>query len=172
MKVVKQIVNCSYDSTVTSALVNANQEDTGFLAVYINPAVDNDVGAATNAADPAVPRVSLATTGTQVYGALATLNTATERCGVITKGIVPLKATGERDTATGAPETRGINGASIGYGVTGSATNGYVRRADTQAGAAGSYTYTNTGAGNGLIVGRNGSTIAWVDLSTNANATS
>lgn len=172
MKVVKTIVNCSYDSTVTAALVNANQEDTGFLAVYINPAVDNDVGATSNAADPAVPRVSLATNGTEVYGALATLNTATERCGVITKGIVPLKATGERDAATGAPETRGINGDSIGYGVTGSTTAGYVRRADAQAGTAPSFTYTDTGQGSGVIVGRNGSTIAWVDLSTNANATS
>lgn len=171
MKLVKKIVSCTYDSSITATGtngVNNNQEDTGYLAVYV------DVGDTTNAQTIAatdnvttapVPKVKLATAGEAIYGAVATINTASGRCGVITEGIVPFKAEGSRD---GNDMLVALDSNDIGKGVMGAA-NGRVTRAG-KTGSSPSVTYTD-GTGRGLTVGR-GTNLLWVDLSTNNNTVS
>ena len=87
MKLVKTLTNCLHNLSITQSVVNTNNENTGYLAVSVVPGgtTDNDTGLP-------VPRVKLADTAAgQVYGVAATFNAATQRCGVITKGIVPVK---------------------------------------------------------------------------------
>ena len=168
MKLVKKIVTCSYDANIAIAEriaatktddtgVNQNQEDTGFLAVTLDG--DNSVTHPT-------PKVKLAGDGDAVYGALATINTQSNTCGVITEGIVPMRAVysyqanGTRNTALVADD---LNEGVVGDG------SGKIRRGgQTLTGSpptAASYT---DGTGRGLTVGKTGE-ILWVDLSTNAN---
>ena len=174
MKLVEKIVTCSYnasrasdriqatDSSANATGVNQNQENTGFLAVTL----DGD-----NEATNPTPRVKLAAAGEAIYSALATINTATQRCGVITKGVVPFKADVSR-TSADIPQPS-LLASDIGVGVAGSA-NGKVRRAgySSQAGVNPGDPRTATyaaGTGRGLTVGRD-TGILWVDLSFNNNA--
>ena len=134
MKLGQEIVSCKYVTTpaadaITAAKVNANQENTGYLAVAV---VQDNVST-----DP-TPNVQLVSaTNTKVYGVVATFNSATQRCGVIRSGIVPVRKSGA--SASGDMAT----------GIVGDA-NGQV-----DAGTA--------GTGTGVVVGRTGS-ILWVDL--------
>ena len=142
MKLGQQIVNCEYDSSVTQARVNANQENTGFLAVTL---VD------TETTSP-VPEVRLTAAASEaIYGVLATINTASQRCGVITGGIVPV-----RKNAASVTGDIGKGLASVAPG-SGNADVGKVEASST------------AGGGRGTIVGRTGE-LLWVDLDVNVNA--
>ena len=146
MKLGQQIVNCSYNSSVTAAAVRDNQEDDGFLVVTMiesgDAPPDND-----NEETSPVPKVKLAdAVGEYIYGAVATRNEATARCGVITGGIVPLKSTATTTSAM------------IGFGVVSSGTAGEVAVAAA-------------GLGRGTVVGRTAGNILWVDLDVDVNAT-
>ena len=140
MKVGQHIVNCAYTGMTAAEVqsnVNDNQENTGYLAVTIKVGADNDTAVP-------VPQVQLATTTSgeeRVYGALATFNAASNRVGVITRGVVPFRSIPTADVA-----------ASIGKGVVG----GHASNGQVAAGTAG-------GDGTGVIVGR-GTDILWVDL--------
>ena len=174
MQLIKKIINCSYDSSIedtnaTGTGVSQNQEDTGYLAVsLIDPTADD------NTTSAPVPKVRLATNLQAVYGAIATINTATGRCGVITQGIVPFKAqTSYTGTAT---RESALSAAEVGKGVMG-APNGKVQRAGvTLTGdppTAANYT-SEAGKGRGLTIGKDrqgtSNDILWVDLSNNVNA--
>lgn len=142
MKVGLDIVNCSYDSTVTQTLVRANQENTGFLAVAIvdGSADDNDTTAP-------VPKVRLADdTAEYIYGAVATFNDGTDRCGVITTGIQPFR----KSSASAATD--------LGFGIVADSSN------------AGQVVVAGAGLGRGSVVARSGN-ILFVDLDANVNAT-
>lgn len=140
MKVGLDIVNCSYDTTVTQTVVRDNQENTGFLAVAITDG-DNDTTAP-------VPRVRLADAPAEyIYGALATFNDGTDRCGVITTGIQPFRKNGASASS------------DIGFGIVADSTN------------AGQVVVAGAGLGRGTVVARSGN-ILFVDLDANANATS
>lgn len=134
MKVGQEIVSCKYVTSpdadaITQAKVNANQETTGYLAVTC--VADNET------TDP-TPNVQLTSaTNTRVYGVVATFNPATQRCGVIRTGVVPIR----KNAASAAGD--------MGTGVLGAA-NGQV-----DAGT--------SGDGTGVVVGRSGN-ILWVDL--------
>lgn len=140
MKVGQEIVSCAYvetgDSAVTQAKYDTSTEATGYLAVVVNT---------DNVATSPTPLVELASTATKrVYGALASFNSSTKRCGVIRTGVVPFKrqsASAPGDLGTGV----------VGFGVAGPPnTMGLV---DAGTG----------GDGSGTVVGRSGS-ILWVDL--------
>lgn len=148
MKLGQEIVSCTYDSgsaTDLATAVRANQEDTGYLAVTL----DGD-----NIDTTPVPHVKLVSAaGEYIYGALATINTASERCGVLTTGIVPLKKDGAN------PGARASATADIGVGIKGGGTtNGKVVAAAA-------------GQGRGTTIGRTGE-ILWVDLDVDANTVS
>ena len=143
MKIGQQITTCAYDSTVTQAVVNDNQETTGYLAVSL-------VG--DNAQTSPVPLVKLSDAAAgQVYGALATINIRTQRCGVITSGIVPFK----KSAVTAAGDiAKGI------VPITTTTNRGEVSVAATD------------GNGRGTVVNRGGDTsvVLWVDLDVDTNA--
>ena len=144
MKVGQEITTCQYDSaTINQTVVNTNQENTGYLAVSVVPGGTTD-----NATGLPVPLVTLSADGNIVYGALATINTATGRCGVITSGIVPFRKSG---ASVAGDLTKGVVGTSNAGQVVGDAT---------------------AGNGRGTVVGRvsNTSPILWVDLDANNNA--
>ena len=150
MKLGQEITTCRHNSSITQARVNDNQEDTGYLAVSVIPGDDTDaqsIADTDNDTGLPVPRVKLADTAAeQIYGVLATINTATGRCGVITKGIVPVR----KSAAT--------VGGDIAKGIL--------------AGSTGQVTVPGTaGLGTGTIVARTGS-ILWVDLDVASNAVS
>lgn len=162
MKLGQEMVTCAYISAsgspraVTQALVNANQENTGYLAVTIAEADTHLAADTDNVTTVPVPKVQLLdkidTTVSpaveedkylRVYGALATFNAATGRCGVITKGIVPFRK-GEASAAT-----------DIGKGI---------MAPTDHAQAAGRVGVPSAaGDGTGTVVGRSGE-ILWVDL--------
>lgn len=166
MKVGQEIVSCAYvdtgDRAITQALVDDNQENTGYLAVTI--AVEDSFHAADsdNVTTTPVPKVQLmdrldpanVSPGTppatandsylRVYGALATINTASGRCGVITKGIVPFKK--------GAASAPGDIGTGLIPPVP---TNHNWTTGTVNAGTGGD--------GTGTVIGRSGN-ILWVDL--------
>ena len=146
MKVGQDIVSCIVGTGITRSAVDDNQEDTGFLAVSL----DGD-NADLNTPEPKV-KLADGTANETVYGALATFNSATNRCGVIVSGIVPMKKAGTSPTITEA--------ADIGKGVIpDSTTNGIV-------GTGGA------GLGRGTVVGRvaNDNRLIWVDLDVDVNA--
>lgn len=140
MKVGQEIVSCAYvttgDGAVTQAKFDTSTEATGYLAVTVK--ADNDTTSPT-------PLVELASTADKrVYGALATFNPATGRCGVIRTGIVPLKK-----QAAGAAADMGTG--VIGHGVPGPPNTFGAVDAGT------------SGDGSGTVVGYTGS-VLWVDL--------
>ena len=146
MKIGSQIISCTYDNTtaasaITDAVLKANTEANGYAAVTIVPGGTTD-----NVTGTPVPKVKLAVaSGELIYGALMTLNTATQRCGVATGGIIPFKRSGGASVP-----------ADIGVGIAGD-TGGTV----VAAGA---------GQGRGVTVARNGGVVL-VDLDVNANET-
>lgn len=164
MKLGQEIISCAYVSTgdraITEALVNANQENTGYLAVTIAEADAHIAADTDNVTNTPTPKVQLldradpaqVTAGTiddvylRVYGALATINTATGRCGVITKGIVPFIS----HTGTAASD--------IGKGIMApDASDHTIPPGHAVAAAA-------AGDGTGTVIGRRGSDLWWVDL--------
>ena len=148
MKLGQEIVSCTYDSAITQTLVNSNQETTGYLAVAIaNPGTNLNtpvphVILADNTDDGGSPKQY--TANPRVYGALATINTGTQRCGVITKGIVPFNK-GAISATT-----------DIGFGILAASTDGTVN-------------VTTAGLGRGQVVARGGNRL-FVDLDTDVNA--
>ena len=149
MKLANDIVSCLYDSTdINQTVVNNNQENTGYLAVSVVPVDTSDMASIArtdNESAVPVPRVKLADTATeQIYGVLATINEASERCGVITTGIVPVRKSA---VTTGTDISRGITAGSAG-------------QVNVPASA---------GLGTGTIVARTGS-ILFVDLDVASNA--
>ena len=143
MKIGQQITTCRFDGTVTQEVVNNNQETTGYLAVSL-------VG--DNPQTSPLPYVKLSDAAAgQVYGALATFNEATQRCGVITSGIVPIKKNGN---SVAADITKGI------VPITTTTNRGEVAVASTD------------GNGRGTVVNRGGdsSVVLWVDLDVDTNA--
>ena len=152
MKVGQNIVTCTYDSTVTQSDVNANQEDTGYLAVSVvlYDATDPASIARTDVTSSSpTPHVGLAdnsgaTKNGQVYGALATINPASGVCGVITTGVVPFRKTGASVAA------------DVGFGIAAGGTNGQVA-------------VVGAGLGRGQVVARGGNRL-FVDLDANVNA--
>ena len=147
MKLGQQIVTCEVsdsvaDATITQAIVNANQENTGYLAVTL---VDNETTSP-------VPSVRLTNAASEaIYGVVATFNGASQRCGVITGGVVPVRKMGAGATV------------DIGKGmltVAAGGSNENIGKVEGQATA---------GAGRGTIVGYTGE-VLWVDLDVNVNA--
>ena len=135
--------NCAYtftDANIT-AIQNSNSTN-GYLAVSL---VNNET-------DEPTPKVTIPQRGSAVYGVVTAVNTATERCTVVTKGIVP--------TRGHIPGTAAL----LGFGVI-TYDDGQTR-------------FVNRGTspplavvGRGTIVGyQSGSNIHWIDLSINANA--
>ena len=141
MKIGQKIVTCRYDSSVTQAKVNANQENTGYFAVSL--VGDNNF-------NHPVPEVKLSSNvADQIYGAVATFDSANQRCGVITTGIVPIKKDG--NSAAG----------DLTRGIVPTTTEGKVALA------------TTAGNGRGTVVNRvDSSEILWVDLDVDNNAVS
>ena len=136
MKIGSQIITCSYDSTITDAVARANTETTGYAAVSLVLA-DNESTAP-------VPQVKLAATATEsVYGALITVNTATQRCGVATGGIIPIR------------KNAGYALGDIGMGVKPTTTAGQVEA-------------SSVSDGRGTVVAGSGN-ILFVDLDVNAS---
>ena len=170
MKIVEQMVTCSYAATHDDAFttdataVRLNQENTGFLAVTLDG--DNPVTSPT-------PKVRLVSSETDaVYGAVATINPQSRTVGVITKGIVPFKA--DPDLDANAVRLGSLAAVDIDKGVAGSA-NGKVQRGGVAiaTGPPRTANYTTAdGKGRGLTISRNSSGsnhVLWVDLSTNVN---
>ena len=130
MKVGLEMVNCAYVSAgavgITAAKVNANQENTGYLAVTC---------VADNVTNVPVPNVQLTDgTNTRVYGVVVNINESTQRCSVVRSGVVPV-----RKSAASAS-------ADIGTGIVGAA-NGQVT-----AGAAGTGTGIVVGRSSGSVL--------------------
>ena len=91
MKIINKVVSCLYDDTIydgsSDPIVNSlrgNDENSGYLAVTLST-TDNNTGRPE-------PRVTLADAqGEQIYGALVTLSPGSQRCGIVTSGIVPFR---------------------------------------------------------------------------------
>ena len=105
MKVLGSVANCAYDGSVTKALVDANQENTGFLAAILR---DSNV----NEPRPNVGLTGVAATDLAVYGAVMTINTGSERCGVATSGIVPFVKDGAAASGDIGGGVIGVDGSS------------------------------------------------------------
>ena len=151
MKLVDNVVSCAYTGMTAAEIqtnVNNNQEGTGFLAVTIAEGDATDQTSIANTDNVTafpVPRVRLASANTDViYGALATVNTNTQRCGVITSGIVPFRKSA---ASVGGDIARGISGAA----------NGQV-------------TVLGANLGTGTVVARDGNRV-FVDLDVANNTT-
>ena len=138
------MISCAYDTTITSAILSAINENDGYVAVASvvgdtgPPLIDNETGYP-------VPLVKLAVdpANDQIYGALASYNSATNRVGVIRTGIVPFK----RDGGTSAF-------GDIGLGV--------------DAAAAGNVAPAAVKEGRGTTVARSGG-VVFVDLDVDPN---
>ena len=143
MKLGQELTTCAYDSSITQARVNDNQEDTGFLAVTV---IDS------TRTNP-TPTVRLTAAASEpIYGVVATFNAASQRCGVITSGIVPVRKNGASEATDIA-----LGIASVAAG---SPPND-IGKVDVSATA---------GGGRGTVVGRTTGEILWVDLDVDANA--
>ena len=148
MRVGQEITSCAYVSSgprsITAAKVNANQEDTGYLAVTVAEYDTFQTTDTDNETNVPVPKVQLldrldpANTGgltptandnyLRVYGAVVSINEATGRCGVITTGIVPFRSydgggSGSIGTGVTAPRT-GDHASPVGYTTSGSSGDG------------------------------------------------
>ena len=151
MQFLDNIITCKYEtSTFTAANIETiqNSNDTnGYLAV--SNAVDGTVDNVTGAPEP---NVTLAADGGVVYGAVVTVNTATQRCGVLRSGIVPFR--GAANSGVGDLGSQPI-------GIKGSGGNGTVAASGA------------TTEGTGLLVGRVGDTspVLWVDLDKASHVT-
>lgn len=149
MKIGSQIITCAYDATIYDASVSpvvnpirTFTEEGGYAAVALTAA--DSTGAP-------VPSVKLAATGEKIYGALISVNTATQRCGVATGGVIPFR----KNAVTDSTDLSAVN-----RGVIPSSTAGQVI-----IGAA-------DGAGRGTVVARGGdsSTALFVDLDVDVKA--
>ena len=123
MQFTQNIINCKYDGTFTPAniaLVQDSNDTTGYRAVSIasSAAADNTGGVE--------PLVGLTADGGTVYGAVVTINTATQRCGVLRSGVVPFNkgaATVAADLDAAPAGIKGVGGAGI-VGSTGTTKEG------------------------------------------------
>lgn len=159
--ILDNIQSCQYDTTIVDANGNIGkvknvesprvdvdvtpvQEGTSNRKVYT--AVELLLGTGpqrTTATSEVAPLVGVAreNVATNIYGALETVNTNTQRCGVLTSGVVVFRKT----AATGAAD-----------GVTGD-IGGSVEKAPTNTGTAGDNNGTvavsaTTGVGKGIIL--------------------
>ena len=105
------------ESTARDVDVTPIQEGTSgrkvYTAVELLPGSTVQQATAVNQATPLVRVLQQAGTAGQVYGALETVNTDTQRCGVLTDGIVVLRRTSGSTAAT-SDVGRSIIGSSSG----------------------------------------------------------
>ena len=142
MQFLDKIITCKYDDSFTDTIVDAIQntsDKTGYLGVQ---AVQDSI--ADNATGAPEPLVGVPSGDAILYGAVVTVNTATQRCGVLTSGIVPFNK-GSNTANTD------LDNQPVGVKCT---ANGNVAPSAA------------TLQGTGLLIGRGGdsSSVLWVDL--------
>lgn len=143
MQFTENIINCKYTTASFTAdnvtAIQNSSDKTGYLAVSLasSGTVDNVGGVE--------PLVQLTPDAGKVYGAVVTVNTATQRCGVLRSGVVPFN----KGAATVIADLDNAPAGIIGAG-----GNGIVNVVDT------------SGEGTGTVVARSGDTtnVLYVDL--------
>ncbi len=151
MQLLDKLITCKYDGTFTSgatgtiqAIRNTNPS-TGYLAVSLNISATAD-----NVTSDPTPLVGLTAADGVVYGAVISVNAATNRCSVVRSGIVPFQKNGNSQVSDLANQPVGIKG---------DGGNGQVAASGA------------TTEGTGRIVGRGGdsSEVLFVDLDSVSN---